>query len=491
MFSVPQKLFQAEDVKRCETLLAKKHQIPLFSLMQKAGEAVYRVCQRYANINKVLVLTGTGNNGGDGYIVAQHYHQIGVDIDVFTGSCSTLSENAKRAAAMYRGRCISTFPSEDELNKYDVIIDGLLGTGLNRPLSAEFATIINLINQSTTVKIAIDVPSGLHADTGQPMPIAIQADCTVAMIAVKPGLVTGSGVDYTGKLLLAELGIGHELESLTPVFAESLSIDNLPRLPLRNLNSHKTQCGKLLCVGGSELMPGAILLSAIAAFRVGTGMVKVSCHPSNRALMVTSQPEIMLADDTNLLPHLRWATAVVLGPGMGLTACSSDQFMDAMSYCSHYQLPVVIDGDALSFLSQHNGGYDLSSAVITPHSGEAARLMDISVADVENDRYQTALDLAKKYQCHVVLKGPGSIMVNHGKLAVCRHGNPGMSSAGMGDVLAGILGGFLAQGLSLESATKYATLLHSKAADIRVEKYGQRGILASDLFVEVTNLLNN
>ena len=486
-------LFQAEQVRQFETLIASKQGIGMFELMKDAGTQVYfHARQKFPEAKRVAVLAGGGNNAGDAYIVAQHYQQQGVHIDVYAFTLvSQLVGDAKTAATHYQGRVIDATLTDVELAGYDIIIDGLLGTGLNRSVKANLLAVIHHVNAISTPVIAIDIPSGLNADTGCPMPVAIEAVITVTMVAIKAGMVTGQAKQFTGDILLADLGVGNHLYKETPPSAFWLEYTQLSPLPSRHVNTYKTHAGKLLCVGGNQFMPGAIQLTVTAGFRMGCGMVKVATHPAHQYYLTAKQPEVMLVDNQHLETAIKWADAVVLGPGLGLDEWGKARFDTVIHACEKYQKPAVIDADALTFLSQRSDLQLPFPVIITPHSGEAARLLNCSVADIENDRYSAVNQLKSLVGGCVVLKGPGTIIAASDCLWVNSHGGPAMASAGMGDVLSGMIGGLLAQGGDTETASLQGTVLHSKAADLRVEKNGQRGILASDLIEELQYLVNN
>ena len=258
----------------------------------------------------------------------------------------------------------------------------------------------------------------------------------------------------------------------------------------REINSHKGSYGRLLCIGGNKGTAGAIRLAGEAALRCGSGLVKVYAHEDSKIQINSGRPELMVITD-NLDDALNWATCVVIGPGLGQDDWSQNAFEKVLQYCQTHTMPMVIDADALNMLSRHSGSFNVSQCVITPHSGEAARLLSDVVEAVESDRFNAARLLAQLFHATCVLKGAGSIIDDEKHAWVCQHGNPGMATAGMGDVLSGVLGALLAQGLSSDLACKYGVCLHARAGDYLAEQSGQRGILASDLFDPLRALINN
>jgi len=334
------------------------------------------------------------------------------------------------------------------------------------------------------------VPSGLDANTGQSLGRCVQADITVTFVGIKPGLVTGAGKQSCGKLVYADLGIGKAFQALAKASATMLNIDHFKGMGPREINSHKGTYGRLLCIGGNRGTAGAIRLASEAALRSGAGMVRVYTHESSVVQVSAGRPELMVTD-FNLEDALAWATCVVIGPGLGQDEWAESAFETTMKHCQNQNKPVVIDADALNLLCQQSTAYTLSDSILTPHAGEAARLLGVSIDDVESDRFNYARQCSQRYHAVCVLKGAGTLIDNEKKTWVCRHGNPGMATAGSGDVLSGILGALLAQGVETDIAAKYGVVLHAKAGDDIAQLYGQRGMIASDLFDAVRALINH
>ncbi|MCG8497568.1 MAG: NAD(P)H-hydrate dehydratase, partial [Enterobacterales bacterium] len=333
-------------------------------------------------------------------------------------------------------------------------------------------------------------PSGLDANTGQSLGRCVQADITVTFVGIKPGLVTGAGKQSCGKLVYADLGIGKAFQALAKASATMLNIDHFKGMGPREINSHKGTYGRLLCIGGNRGTAGAIRLASEAALRGGAGMVRVYTHESSAVQVSAGRPELMVTD-FNLEDALAWATCVVIGPGLGQDEWAESAFETTMKHCQSQNKPVVIDADALNLLCQQSTAYTLSDSILTPHAGEAARLLGVSIDDVESDRFNYARQCSQRYHAVCVLKGAGTLIDNEKKTWVCRHGNPGMATAGSGDVLSGILGALLAQGVETDIAAKYGVVLHAKAGDDIAQLYGQRGMIASDLFDAVRALINH
>jgi NAD(P)H-hydrate epimerase len=491
--SLAHKLYRADQVRDNEKSAAKQSGCEMYTLMLRAGKCVFEQCQlQMPNTDRYLVLVGHGNNSGDGYIAACEAKNAGKHVVVCAVEPGReLSGDAKRAQDSWltAGGSVEAF-SPEELNKCDIVVDALLGTGTNSMLRAEYAAIIDAVNSSDKPVVSIDVPSGLEADTGQSMGRCIQADMTVTFVGIKPGLVTGAGKQSCGKLVYDDLGIGKAFINMARSTATIIELENFAEMAPRQINSHKGSYGRLLCIGGNKGTAGAIRLAGEAALRCGTGLVKVYAHEESKIQINSGRPELMVITD-NLDDALEWATCVVIGPGLGQDDWSRNAFEKTLQYCESNKMPMVIDADALNMLSRHSGSFNIGQCVITPHSGEAARLINDSVDVIEGDRFNASRVLSQRYHSTCILKGAGSIIDDENHAWVCQHGNPGMATAGMGDVLSGVLGALLAQGLPSALACKYGVCLHARAGDYLAEQYGQRGLLASDLFDALRALINN
>ena len=454
---------------------------------------VFKQClELMPNSDVYLVLVGQGNNAGDGYIAAINAKLAGKQVHLCAVEPErTLDGDAGKAQQRWldSGGSINGFDAA-LLEKSDVVIDALLGTGINSYIRNEFADIIDAVNTSSTPVVSVDVPSGLDANTGQSLGRCVQADITVTFVGIKPGLVTGAGKQSCGKLVYADLGIGKAFQALAKASATMLNIDHFKGMGPREINSHKGTYGRLLCIGGNRGTAGAIRLASEAALRSGAGMVRVYTHESSVVQVSAGRPELMVTD-FNLEDALAWATCVVIGPGLGQDEWAESAFETTMKHCQSQNKPVVIDADALNLLCQQSTAYTLSDSILTPHAGEAARLLGVSIDDVESDRFNYARQCSQRYHAVCVLKGAGTLIDNEKKTWVCRHGNPGMATAGSGDVLSGILGALLAQGVETDIAAKYGVVLHAKAGDDIAQLYGQRGMIASDLFDAVRALINH
>lgn len=465
----------------------------MYELMLRAGDAAFHLIPlNWPDAKNILVIVGGGNNGGDGYVLARLAKMAGYSVTL----CSPVSERALSGDALTAQKAWFDLGEEtqDESSidyaQFDLIVDGLLGTGLSGEVKAPFSECIQRMNTASLPVFSIDIPSGLHADQGVVLGEAVAADATITFVGVKPGLTTGIGKELSGTLFYDDLKIGKAFSELASSSIKRLAFEDFLPLPSRPVNAHKGTFGRLLCIGGNRGMSGAIRMSGEAALRCGAGLVRVYCHHQSMLQVSTGRPELMISDD-NLSQHLAWADCVILGPGLGQDGWSRSVFNEVLSYLVHNDMPVVIDADGLNLLSDHLHKLKLTNLVITPHPAEAARLLTVQTRDVESNRFEFAEQLSSKFNGTCVLKGAGSVVSNGQVTSVCEGGNPGMASAGMGDVLTGVIGALLAQGMNAADAGLYGTCLHAAAGDLAAEKNGQRGMLASDLFAELHKLINS
>ncbi len=465
----------------------------MYDLMERAGDAAFHLIPlNWPDAKKIIVVVGSGNNGGDGFVVARLAKLAGYSVTL----CSPVSNKALNGDALTAQQAwlAEGGSIEDErqvqYGRFDLIVDALLGTGLAGEVKSPFVQCIARINLSSTPVLSIDIPSGLHADKGTVLGDAIAADATMTFVGVKSGLTTGIGKEFTGMLFYDDLGIGQAFNNQVESSIKRVAYEDFLPLPRRPVNAHKGTFGRLLCIGGNRGMSGAIRMSGEAALRCGAGLVRVYCHHQSMLQVSNGRPELMISDD-NLSQHLDWADCLVLGPGLGKDAWSRSVFNEVFSYLVHKDMPIVIDADGLNLLSEHLHKIKLSNLIITPHPAEAARLMNCDTEEIESNRFESAKSLSDKFSGSCVLKGAGSVVKSNGKTYVCEDGNPGMATAGMGDVLTGVLGALLAQGMTAADASLYGTCLHGAAGDLAAENNGQRGMLASDLFIELQRLINS
>ncbi|GMU47389.1 MAG: bifunctional NAD(P)H-hydrate repair enzyme Nnr [Porticoccaceae bacterium] len=489
-------LYTAAQTRALDRCAIERHGIPGIVLMKRAGTAAYaELRRRWPAARAITVLCGSGNNGGDGYIVAALARQQGLDSRVlYLAEPATLTGDAARAWQFARDAAVPMAPwSTREELAGEVLVDALLGTGLTRPVAGDHAAAIAALNAAAAPVLAIDIPSGLDADTGAVLGIAVRAAATVTFIGRKLGLYTGRGPACTGAVAFASLEVPDDIYRTVLPAAECLALGKLrSTLPPRERDAHKGRFGHVLVIGGDRGFGGAALMAAEAAARSGAGLVSVATHPTHAAAFLTRRPELMVKavpSGQELEPLLAVPSVLVVGPGLGRSPWSEQMLQQAFGTA----LPMVLDADALNLLASGRFGTEFSERrwVLTPHPGEAARLLGLDNAQVQADRPEACRRLQQRFGGAVLLKGAGTLIAGpDGPLGVCPYGNPGMASGGMGDVLAGIIGALLAQGLEPAAAARLGACLHGRAADLAAAARGEVGLLASDLPDLVRELLN-
>lgn len=472
-------LHTSAQCRELDRLMIEREGVAGFDLMRRAGQAAFdELVHRWPGIRSVSICCGKGNNAGDGYVIAGLARQIGLAVQLLQiGDPSPLRGDAALARAWAAQRGIAAGPHDAPFTG-EVIVDALLGTGLNGPLREPFKSAAERVNASGLPVLAVDVPSGVDADTGATADGTVRADVTVSFIGAKLGLHTGPALASRGELVHAGLGVTEAVLAQVPG-CPWLHFD-AAELPTLAVDQHKHRMGHLVVAGGDAGMGGAPLLAAEAALRTGTGLVSLLTRPEHRAAALARRPELMApdVDDTKRAAALlERASAVVVGPGLGRTPWGERLLRLALAAGK----PTVIDADGLRGLAEL-GLPTPDPLIITPHPGEAGALLGKSSAQIEADRPAAALALARQFDAVAVLKGPGTLCAADALLGLCAHGNPGMATAGMGDVLAGVIGGLLAQGLDPRRAATLGTCLHGWAADRAAERRGRRGLIASDLF---------
>ncbi|WP_262966041.1 NAD(P)H-hydrate dehydratase [Methylobacter psychrophilus] len=478
MQKLPITLYRTAQVRELDRIAIQDRGISGFELMSRAGYEVFQCFRnKWPNTRSVAVFCGTGNNAGDGYIVAKLALEAGLKVSVYAlanpenskGDALTAYQNYSEAKGV-----IIPFQG-DELIDEDVIVDALLGTGLDRPVTGLYAVAVQVINQAPAHVVAVDSPSGLNADTGNVLGCAVKANCTVTFIALKQGLFTGQAADYCGEISYASLAV--PISVLQEVAASAVRVVKMP-LPRRDRCSHKGHYGHVLVVGGDLGYSGAARLAGEAALRVGAGLVSIATRIEHAGLMNLGRPELMCHGVENakqLVGLLEKASVIVIGPGLG----QSDWAKELFTATIKAQKLLIIDADGLNLLARLP--VKNSDWILTPHPGEAARLLSCSTAEIQQDRFASVSAIQAKYDGIAILKGAGTLIASENDCAVSTTGNPGMASGGMGDVLAGVIAGLLAQGLSLKNAAQQGVYHHGLAADLAAEKDGERGLLASDL----------
>ena len=446
-------------------------------LMFNAGSKTTEIIlQKYNCKNKkIAVICGCGNNGGDGFVIAKQLNDFGVDVTVVTPLGPPYTENAK----FYRNELKKCKITEKLSDNFDIIIDALFGIGLNRALDKNCTNLINKINSLNAIRISVDIPSGVSSDDGKIMGSAINADLTVTFIALKPCFLLPAGSDYCGEVVVADIGV-------MPVDFDYLTLEK-PVFEKRRHNSHK----------GSYGMAGAAILSARSALRSGVGIAKCVLPESIYPAFTCAVPEAVCIpvkqNALGTLPSNRLnieeltskCNAILFGCGVGN---NSDILVLLKDILSNATVPTVLDADGINALCN---GIDIlkkskAPVILTPHPGEMARLCNVSVGEIENNRIAVARNFAITHNVILVLKGANTVIASpDGKIRFNTTGNPGMSTGGSGDVLAGIIVSLLAQGLPVDKAVAYAVYLHGKSGDKAAFKKGQRAMLPSDMIDEL------
>lgn len=488
MNRLPPALYRADQIRAMDRFAIDTLGIPGIDLMQRAAEAAFQLLRaQWPGAQRLNVVCGAGNNGGDGYVVARLAREAGLDarvcslapIECLRGDAATACRSWQSSGGVileYKG---------DEFEEFDLVVDALLGTGLDRPVSGRYAAAIEVMNRFPGPVLALDIPSGLHADTGCRLGSAVEADRTVTFIGLKQGLFTGDGPDCCGTISFSSLSVPPEVQRSEQPSAQ-LSTRPGAVLAPRRRSANKGHFGHVLVIGGDAGFSGAVRLAAEAAARVGAGLVSVATRAAHAALINLTRPEIMshgieTARDLDALR--RRASVVAVGPGLGQSPWAVDLFKAA---CED-DLPMVVDADALNLLAKMPARRN--NWILTPHPGEAARLLQTSVAEIQQDRFAAVKGLQERYGGVCVLKGAGSLIYDSAVTTVNTTGNPGMASGGMGDVLSGVVAGLIAQGLDPADAARAAVALHGAAAD-RAATDGERGMLAGDLMHHLRALVN-
>lgn len=497
--SLPESLYSADAVREMDRFLIDGGHVPGFELMQRAASAIFRQLVRlWPEPRPLLVLCGPGNNGGDGYLVAASARRHGLEV-----SCLALTDperlqgDARQAwqAAVGDGveiRCLEQLDDADidtRVREAGLIVDAMLGTGASGAPRAAFSAMIQRCNAAPAPILSVDVPSGLDATTGETAGVAVRAAATVTFIGLKAGLFTGQGPDCAGTVLFDRLVDEGALSGFTePPLARRIDWGTLRhRLPLRPASAHKGRFGHLLIVAGDRGFGGAGLMAAEAAVRSGAGLVTLATRPEHVAPALARCPSVMVQGMTHgseLAPYLAKATTVVCGPGLGQAAWGQQMLQQVLAS----RPPRVLDADALNLLAQRVP-VQAANQLLTPHPGEAARLLGVTVAEVESDRLAAAVALQQRYGGVILLKGAGTVIAGDNGCAVLQGANPGMATGGMGDVLSGIIGALLAQLGAVGPAAELGAALHLAGANRASGQLGYMALAPTDVIGALPELL--
>ncbi len=491
MTILPADIYSVATVREIDRTAIEELGISGYSLMTRAGAAsIAAARERFPDARRWQILCGAGNNAGDGYVVARLAALDGIVVSVVAlVDPETLSGDAATAYGDFTAEGGVVLPWAGEVDaEAELLVDGMLGSGLMRDVEGNFAAAVLGINEHPAPVLALDIPTGLQADTGAALGCVVLADLTVTFVGLKTGLFLDQGPNCCGELVFAGLDIPEAASAASEI--EFRRIDDKAveqHLPRRRRTAHKGDFGHVLVIGGAAGMPGAIRLCGEAALRSGAGRVSIATDPGHAAIIVANRPELMChgvsgADDlTQLIDN---ADVIAVGPGLGRSPWADE----LMAVLTDDERPSVWDADALNWLAESPGKAE--HRVITPHPGEAGVLLGSTATEVQADRRAALKDLDERYGGIVVLKGAGSLVSSaSGVPWLCTSGNPGMAAPGMGDVLTGIVAAMLAQGLHVEQAAATAVEIHARAGD-KAARAGERGLLASDLLSELRGLIN-
>jgi NAD(P)H-hydrate epimerase len=464
--------------------------LPGYDLMNRAAAAVFAAIRSYwPGESRLNVICGAGNNAGDGYVLARIAQAAGYEVwvaglkaaDQLGGDAATAVNDYISASGI-----IAEFTA-DSPQSPGIVVDALLGTGLDRPVSGTYADAIRWINAQPGPVVAVDIPSGLSADTGSVMGVAVKADLTVSFIGQKQGLFTASGPEQAGICVFDDLEVPRQIyEAVSKSGVIIREKENW--FSARKRDTHKGSFGHVFALGGAPGYAGAVRMCGEAALRSGAGLVSLATHVDHAAIINATRPELMVravADGSDFDQFIEAASVIAAGPGLGQGDWGKNLFKAALATAT----PLVVDADALNLLAdepQSRGNW-----IITPHPGEAARLLGSSVAEVQGDRFSAVRELAARFNAVAILKGCGSLVCGpDGELALCDAGNPGMASAGMGDVLTGVIAACAAQGMNLFEAACAGVWVHAVAGDRAARLQGERGLFATDLLPHLQSIVN-
>lgn len=503
------KLAKAAEMRALDERAIHEYGMPGVVLMENAGRATVEAIRRWRgelSDQKVVIVAGPGNNGGDGLVIARHLQQAGCRVVIVT----LVPPTKWRGDAAINWRIVQKLPvhivevSHEEMVPTDLsgffqadfLVDAIFGTGLARQVEGHYRTVIDLMNQSGLPIAAVDIPSGLDSDCGRPLGICVRAELTVTFALAKPGQVVQPGAEYVGHLEVVDIGMPREIVEEAGLKSELLRLSEVARLlPPRPAASHKGTFGHLMLLGGSQGKTGAALLAALGALRTGVGLVSLGVPQQLNPILEASLLEAMtipLASDyflggddyAAIAQALPGKDALVLGPGLGTDSETADLVLRLyLEAC----LPMVVDADALTVLGQSlPGGSRSAPRVLTPHPGEMARLTGLTIQEIQADRLAVATTYAKEKGVVLLLKGAATVIAGpDGRVAINSTGNPGMATGGMGDVLAGVIGALLAQGLAVWEAACLGAFVHGLAADRLARSRGRGGFLASEVAAQL------
>lgn len=480
-------LVTGEQMKQLDQATIQTMGIPSLVLMERAALAVFGCLKQHFSLKKTLVVCGSGNNGADGMAVARLLHLAGYSVDLYlAGNPASFTEEMKiqwQAAENYQVSIVNNC----RFSEYTTIVDALFGVGLSRELSGKYQTLVDAINASGVPVLAVDIPSGIHAGTGQVMGTAVRAAETVTFAYRKLGISLYPGTVYAGNVQVKDVGIYGASEGIYALDKEAISW-----LPARDPGGNKGTFGKVLLIAGSRNMSGAAYFSSKAALVSGAGMVRILTDESNRTILQQQFPEAMLSVYDSSMQHekladvlkktMHWADVIAIGPGLSTSKTAEDLLQMVLTF--RQSKPIVMDADALNLLAKRK---DLqsqcdASCILTPHMGEMSRLADCTIGDLKAHPQEAMETLYRQCPCTLIMKDARTwIRTADGVYYLNLTGNHGMATAGSGDVLCGITAGLLAQGMRSSQAAPFAAWLHGLAGDHAAQEKGARSMTVSDI----------
>ncbi len=499
------KVLSCQQMRKLEQA-AVEHGQTYLGLMEQAGTGAAKVIREQAKrLQKAIVFCGKGNNGGDGFVIARRLQEWGAYITVVLMEGSPATPDAAHMFAQMKQVEVLSFQDEQvfsRLAQADIVVDAVYGIGFRGSMRGEFAPIVEAINQSKAQIFAVDLPSGAQGDSGKVEGSCIRADITITFTSLKPAHVLYPSSDFCGNVVTIPVGIPEELLAESPCVMEVTGKDRISSiLPIRMASSHKGTYGTLLSVCGSRGMAGAAIMSGRSALRCGVGLVKMAIPQGIYPILAgaVTEPVFVLLQETrqgtlsrqckaNLLSALSTSSACLIGCGMG---CNADTEELVKALLMETQVPIILDADGINAVCAHIDSIKTAGVpvILTPHPGEMARLLHTTIAQVQSERYTCARQFAMDFHAIVVLKGANTLIaLPDGKVFVNRTGNPGMARGGSGDVLAGMIGAFVAQGIAPEDAAICGVYLHGLAGDRCAAKFSQVGMLPTDMIQELPSL---
>ncbi|MGN1167637.1 MAG: NAD(P)H-hydrate dehydratase [Lachnospiraceae bacterium] len=468
--------------------------VPSLELMERAAESCVRfLMESKQDMSWVCIVCGSGNNGGDGFAIGRLLLTNGYKVTaVMAGNRDHCTPECKKQVEMFE-EAGGVVDNEFIAGEYSIIIDALFGVGLSRNIEGRYVHLLDRMNQSGAVKFAVDIPSGISADTGNIMGIAFRADYTVTFQHTKFGMELYPGKEYSGQVTVADIGISDEpLRQDIEVPVRFEERDYKKMLPCRKEDSNKGTFGKALIIAGSKGMSGAAYFNAKSAYMSGAGLVRIYTPEENRVILQQLLPEAIITTydaycEEELLKLIKWADVVCIGSGIGMGIVSQNILKTTLEQC---EVPCVIDADGLNLLAEHADYLGLvrhHKYILTPHMKEMSRLCNISVEDIKKDRLNVLKEFTEETDFTCVLKDSRTLTGKKGERTVLNcSGNSCMAKAGSGDILAGVITGFLAQGMLPYDAAVLGTFIHGRSGDLARKEKGSYSVLAEDLMYHIS-----